>query len=211
MTVVQGMGLLAVECVWRFVRRAQLVHLTVSIATDKRLKEIAEKTQQDENLRVALEYTANGWPVYRNQVKPALFDYFAVRNELSVHDGLLVKNTRIVIPESMRKEIIELIHAGHQGIRKSRERANSSVWWPKMSEEITQRVRNCRICEEKKPTQNSEPLKPTLLPDRAFQMVGADICEFKGDQYLIVSDYFSRYIEIAHLIVVGHVDLTKSM
>ena len=30
-------------------------------------------------------------------------------------------------------------------------------------------------------------------------MVGADICEFKGDQYLIVSDNFSRYIEIAHL------------
>ena len=30
-------------------------------------------------------------------------------------------------------------------------------------------------------------------------MVGADICEFKGDQYLIVSDYFSRYIEIAHI------------
>ena len=109
-----------------------------------------------------------------------------------MHDGLLVKNTRIVIPESMRKEIIELNHAGHQGITKSRERANSSVWWPKMSEEITQRVRNCRICEEKKPTQNSEPLKPTLLPDRAFQMVGEDICEFKGDQYLIVSDYFSR-------------------
>ena len=92
-------------------------------ATDKRLKEIAE----NENLRVALEYTANGWPVYRNQVKPTLFDYFAVRNELSVHDGLLVKNTRIVIPESIRKEIIELIHAGHQGITKSRERANSSV------------------------------------------------------------------------------------
>ena len=40
---------------------------------------------------------------------------------------------------------------------------------------------------------------PTLLPDRAFQMVGADICEFKGDQYLIVSDCFSRYIEMAHL------------
>ena len=68
-----------------------------------------------------------------------------------------------------------------------------------MSEEITPKVRNCRICEEKKPTQHSEPLKRTLLPDRAFQMVGADICESKGDQYLIVSDYFSRYIEIAHL------------
>ena len=162
--------------------------------------EIAEKTQQDENLRVSLEYTANGWPVYRNQVKPALFDYFAVQNELSVHDGLLVKSTRIVISESMRKEIIELIHAGHQGITKSRERANSSVWWPKMSEEITQRVRNCRICEEKKPTQNSEPLKPTPLPDRALtEMVGADICEFKCDQYVIVSDCFSRYIEIAYL------------
>ncbi|XP_041379100.1 uncharacterized protein K02A2.6-like [Gigantopelta aegis] len=30
-------------------------------------------------------------------------------------------------------------------------------------------------------------------------MIGVDICEFKGNQYLITVDYYSRYIDIAFL------------
>ena len=36
----------------------------------------------------------------------------------------------------------------------------------------------------------------TTLPKRPFQMVGADICELKGQNYLIMIDYYSRYLEI---------------
>ena len=82
----------------------------------------------------------------------------------------------------MRKEILERIHDGHMGITKCRERANQSVWWPHVSKDIQDRVYTCGH-----------------LPDRPFQKVGVDLCEFRGLQYLVIVDYYSRYIDLAHL------------
>ena len=42
-----------------------------------------------------------------------------------------------------------------------------------------------------------EPLIVTPLPDRFWQVVATDLFELKGIDYLIVIDYFSRYIEVA--------------
>lgn len=98
----------------------------------------------------------------------------------------------------MRKETLEAIHAGHQGTTKCRERAKACVWWPGISKDIAKVVSSCSHCEEKKPTQRSEPLIPTSLPQRPFQMVGVDLCDMKGEQYLVLIDYFSRYLEVAH-------------
>ena len=168
-------------------------------ATDKRLAEIAAETSRDRVLSAAVHYTVAGWPAYQSDVGPELQELYSVRNELSVHNGLLIKASRIVIPTSMRADILDRIHAGHLGIQKCRERANSSVWWPGLSREIVDKVQACTYCEQRKPSQKHEPLQPTPLPDRPFQMVGTDICEVKGQHYLVLIDYFSRYIEIAHL------------
>ena len=48
-------------------------------------------------------------------------------------------------------------------------------------------------------TQYNEPLKPTALPLRPCQCVGADLCKRAGKQYLVVTDYYWRYLEIVHL------------
>nr|XP_022311001.1 uncharacterized protein K02A2.6-like [Crassostrea virginica] len=50
-----------------------------------------------------------------------------------------------------------------------------------------------------RPKQQSEPLKPTALPQRPWQRVGIDLFELQGKQFLVVCDYFSRFIEIAYL------------
>ena len=49
------------------------------------------------------------------------------------------------------------------------------------------------------PTNRKESIISTPLPSRLFQMVGADICEVKGRNYLAVIDYYSRYLEILFL------------
>jgi transposase InsO family protein len=85
------------------------------------------------------------------------------------------------------------------GIVKCRERAAMSVWWPKISANIKERVAKCRFCLEKQATQRKEPLMPTPTPERLFQHVAADICEEKGDSYLVTMDYYSKYINIAYL------------
>ena len=58
-------------------------------------------------------------------------------------------------------------------------------------------VENCSHCQIGRSTQCSEPLMTTPLPDRAWSHL--DICEPKGKKYLVVINYYSRNLEIAHL------------
>lgn len=125
--------------------------------------------------------------------------YVKVKNELSETNGLVTRGSRIVIPKSERSEILDKIHAGHQGLTKCRDRANSSVWRPGLSAELKDTVMRCQTCQEQKRTQQKEPLISTPLPDRPWKRIGLDLCVYNKGNYLVVSDYYSRFLEILHL------------
>jgi hypothetical protein len=59
-----------------------------------------------------------------------------IRDELSVHQGLILKGSKIVIPTKMRKEILIKIHAGDQGREKCKQCARQVVFWPGMNSDI---------------------------------------------------------------------------
>lgn len=67
-----------------------------------------------------------------------------------------------------------------------------------MSSQLEQFVFNCSICQQER-TQRPEPLCPTPLPERPWQKLGTDLFDWKGNKYLLVVDYFSRFIEISRL------------
>lgn len=106
--------------------------------------------------------------------------------------------SRVVIPAALRLEMLDRIHTGHQGISKCRERARQSLWWPGLSRQLEELVKNCSECR-KFTNQRSEPLIPTALPDLPWQRVGTDLFELKGHSYLLIVDYYSRFIEVARL------------
>ena len=110
--------------------------------------------------------------------------------------GLLLRGSRIVIPPPLRKTLLEKIHSGHQGITKCRERARQSIWWPGIS--VENLVRNCKECL-KSQHNRPQPLNPTPLPALPWQRVGSDLFEWKQSVYLLVVEYYSRFIEIARL------------
>ncbi len=71
-----------------------------------------------------LEFVRSGWPEYSGNAPVNIRAYMKVKNELSEADGLLICGSRIVIPLSLRANILKKIHDGHQGLTKCK--ANSS-------------------------------------------------------------------------------------
>lgn len=92
---------------------------------------------------------------------------------------------RIVVPKSLQTETLRKLHDGHQGIIRCRLRAKISVWWPGLSQQLTQLVRNCLDCaREHRP--NKEPLITSNLPEYPWQSIAADIFNLRGTEYLVV-------------------------
>ena len=66
---------------------------------------------------------------------PKHVDYDSVAN-ITFKDGLLLNGSRMIQPGVLQQDMLEKIHAGHQGINKCRERAHCSFWWPGNSKDI---------------------------------------------------------------------------
>ena len=79
--------------------------------------------------------------------------------ELTVQAGLLVKGSRLVIPKSMRLEILDALHEGHQRITRCRERAKTSVWWPGLSKQLEEIGRQCPACAKER----SNPVEQVII------------------------------------------------
>ena len=167
--------------------------------SDRRLAEVRTATEEDQDLQLVMRYTLTGWPRRTEDVLPSARSYHHIRNELSVADGLLLRGARIVIPVAMRTDILDKIHHGHQGVTKSRERANQSVWWPGLSHEIADLVAGCEHCLTYRNSQRHEPLIPSILPERPWQHIGMDFLTFQSKDYLVMMDYYSRYVELSHM------------
>ena len=143
------------------------------------------------------EYCLSSWPV-KEKVEDDLIPYWKVRNYLTLKDGLLLYGNRIVIPTPLREETLEKVHAGHQGRERCQARIRHSVWWPGVLKQMEAMIQQCPTCA-KEATPRKEPLMVSPLPDYPWQVIGTDLFELKGETYLLVVDYFSRYPEIARL------------
>uniref|UniRef100_A0A8C6SPN1 Gypsy retrotransposon integrase-like protein 1 n=1 Tax=Neogobius melanostomus TaxID=47308 RepID=A0A8C6SPN1_9GOBI len=166
-------------------------------ATDKRLEEIKSTQEKDKLCTKVKDYCLIGWPEKCN-IDPDVKIYWQHRMDLNVGHGLLMKGERLVIPPPLRADILQRLHEGHQGISKCRARAKEAVWWPGISAQIGRMVGNCETCQKYR-LQNREPLLSTPLPDRPWQKVGMDLFEWLKKQYVLIIDFFSRYIEVAQL------------
>uniref|UniRef100_A0A3B3DJ66 Gypsy retrotransposon integrase-like protein 1 n=1 Tax=Oryzias melastigma TaxID=30732 RepID=A0A3B3DJ66_ORYME len=166
-------------------------------ASDRKLKTVKTAQEEDEVCKKVINHCFAGWPE-KCQLDQDIKPYWQHRTDFHVANDLLMKGQRLVIPKALRADILERLHEGHQGISKCRARARESAWWPGISTDIGRMVDRCEICKTHRP-QSREPLLPTQVPDRPWQRVGMDLFEWSKKHYLLIIDFFSRYIEVAEL------------
>lgn len=166
-------------------------------ATPCRLQQILKAQRADEEVEQLKEFVKTGWPSYMPQL-PSIRPYWEVRAHLTVTDDLLLYDDRLVIPETMRPEILRKLHEGHLGITKCRARARESVWWPSVSQAIGELTANCHTCALSRPP-GTETLMPSSFPSRPWERVGTDLFCHKNRYYVLVVDYFSRWAEVRAL------------
>ena len=124
--------------------------------SNARLKKLKQDTAEDETLQKLQTTIMNGWPSSKQGCNPALYEYWSIKEELSVVEGLIMKGSRLVIPSSSRKLILQQIHEGHLGIEKCRRRAREVVHWPRINYDIEHLIKKCDICAQHNPKQPKE-------------------------------------------------------
>lgn len=168
-------------------------------ATDERKNEIQIETEKDEVLRKVKEYCQNGWPNEKKNCPESIRYFYRMRDDLMLDDEILFYKERIIIPTSMRKSILMKLHEPHFGVNKTMKRAQSSVFWPNISNEIEQTVSHCRICQDNARIHQNEPLISHEIPNEPFKKIACDVLEHKGKNYLAVVDFYSNWIELVKL------------
>ena len=129
----------------------------------------------------------------------SLRPYFDLRDELVVQGNLIFKGPRLVVPACMRKELMSVAHATHIGIEGCLRRVRGCLLWPMMASDVKDYVSKCHVCLAHRTSQTKEPLLQHEIVARPWAKLAADLCELHGRTLLVVSDYFSNYIEVARL------------
>ena len=72
-------------------------------------------------------------------------------------------------------------------------RARATLYWPGMDADIVEYVKRWKTCTQHKVTQHIQPMLPRDVPEAPWQDLATDFFNFKGKEYLLVTDTLSKY------------------
>ncbi len=163
--------------------------------TDLALQKVQDETEKDPILVRLRQMIIEGFPQRKEQC-PEISEYWGVRNDLVVNGGIVMLGKRLVIPKSLRTEMLNELHCAHQGIVRIKRRARQCMFWPGINNEITQRVQSCKECAENQASQGREPLVKDDTPTRPAEAIAADLFTCHGREYMVITDKYSGWAEL---------------
>ena len=132
------------------------------------LQDIKEETIKDCQLTKLKTYIVDGFPKHKHECAEDIHSFLDYRESLTIKDGMVMKDKRIVIPESLHNDALKVLHRSHMGIVKTKECASTSMFWP-----------TCHPCMMYKVKQQAEPLEHDI-PTKPWCSLTLDNFEYKG-------------------------------
>ena len=84
------------------------------------LQEIKVHTQKDDSLQELIRVIEVGWPETKD-----------IRDESSVYDGVVIRGERVVVPMSLRRDMLRRPHYAHSGVVSTLSLVRESIYWPR--------------------------------------------------------------------------------
>ncbi|KAK2556143.1 Uncharacterized protein P5673_021722 [Acropora cervicornis] len=141
-----------------------------------------EQIASDSDIQELIRVIKSGWPE-RKKCPPAVQPYYDERSELIESKGLVFRGEQLVVPLSLRKDMLSQLHRSHIGIGGCIRRAREILYWPRMNAEIRDFVSRCTICQMYPPAQK----------------IAADLFVIGQQTFLIMVDYWSNFFEVVEI------------
>lgn len=159
-------------------------------------KNLRGETATDIDLQKVIQWIETGWPE-KVETDCQHRRYFDKRDELSYEHGVILWKGRLVIPKTLQKSVLKVIHEGHPGITAMKSFARLNVWWPNIDKVIEEKVKSCKGCQQNRPADPDTTLLSWTVPNDVWTRLHVDFAgPFEGNYWLVVVDATSKWIEI---------------
>ena len=178
---------------------AELAVAEIQLNGSMTLSDIKQATDKDPEMQSLMTAIQNGFPNTHQLSDPSIRQYFNVRDDIWIQDGLVMFKNRLIIPKVLRSDILLTLHSAHQGVQGMRARAEKTVYWPGLTSSIKATRSKCTTCNTIAPSQAREPLQMLPQPNYPFQHICMDAFELHGHHYLAIVDKFSGWIIVYYV------------
>lgn len=154
------------------------------------VKELQKETALDETLQNVIDaLETNIWP-------EDLRRFQSVATDLSLDDGILIKNGCAVVPSKLRTKTLNLAHDGHPMTAKLKSILRERVWWPGLATDAEEWVKSCQTCAINGRPEKPTPMKRIPVPQAVWETIALDFngpyAKYGGISILLIVDYRSR-------------------
>ena len=156
---------------------------------------VKKETALDADMSSLLKTIESGFPNNRTDVDSNLHQFWNFRTNLWTLDGVIMMNDRILIPRGLRHEVLETLHAAHQGTTGMSERSKSTVFWPGITNDINETRARCSPCNRIAPSHPRTPPIEPWIPTTPFEAIACDYFLFCDWYYFVAADRLSGWTE----------------
>ena len=123
-------------------------------------KLLPKESTKDPGISSVMRYVKEGWPQALDSEEVKRFK--KLKDSLSTESGCLFHGTRIriVIPRSLGRKVLDLIHLGRSGMQQIKQLPRTAVYGPHIDDDVEQLGCTCKACAE----HQCKPPKPANHP-----------------------------------------------
>ena len=160
---------------------------------------MAKESAKDSIISNVMRYTREGWPPKgsaeeEGTTERSIEAFRKLAISLSTAYSCLLYGSRLVIPPSLRPQVLQLLHLGHFGMQRMKQLARTAVYWLGIDADIMDLCHRCTACAEHQKMPPKPANHPWMLPEKPWSRVHVDhAINFLGSNWLVLIDAYSKY------------------